>query len=105
MNAADRHSRVQTELALGKVLTPENPSLAFNVCIAEGAGKYQDVDITISLKAPRYCGYPARDSRGAARILMVDDQPANLLALEAILDGYSQDLVRCTSLLLSMQRR
>src|SRR5438067_45776 len=32
-----------------------------------------------------------------AKILLVDDQPANLLALEAILDGLGQDLVRANS--------
>jgi hypothetical protein len=31
--------------------TSKNPGSAFNVCLADGAGKYQDVDITISLKA------------------------------------------------------
>ena len=30
--------------------TTKNASSAFNVCLAEGAGKYKDVDITISLK-------------------------------------------------------
>jgi hypothetical protein len=31
--------------------TSKNPISAFNVCLAEGAGKYKDVNITISLKA------------------------------------------------------
>src|SRR5437016_4726252 len=31
--------------------TSKNPGSAFNVCLAEGAGKYKDVDIAISLKA------------------------------------------------------
>ena len=32
-----------------------------------------------------------------ANILLVDDQPANLLALEAILDGLGQNLVQARS--------
>ncbi|MBI1831452.1 MAG: DUF1080 domain-containing protein [Planctomycetes bacterium] len=31
--------------------TSKNPNSAFNVCIAEDAGKYKDVDISVSIKA------------------------------------------------------
>src|SRR5262249_47375387 len=57
-------------------------------------------------------GSPRNDSRGAIRrmpderprsapsgadILLVDDRPANLLALEAVLDGLGENLVRASS--------
>jgi CheY-like chemotaxis protein len=32
-----------------------------------------------------------------ARILLVDDQPANLLAIEAVLEGLNQEIVKASS--------
>jgi PAS domain S-box-containing protein len=40
---------------------------------------------------------PAADTEPPVQILLVDDQPANLLALEAVLDGPGQGLVRAGS--------
>jgi CheY-like chemotaxis protein len=36
-------------------------------------------------------------SPSKAPVLLVDDEPANLLALEVLLDGLGQDLVRANS--------
>ncbi len=57
-----------------------------------------DAPETAEEQAPRLAGArAAEEGEGAVSILLVDDRPENLLALEAILEPLGQELVRATS--------
>jgi two-component system, sensor histidine kinase and response regulator len=51
----------------------------------------------VRLSAPESSAGPAGDSDHRVNILLVDDQPANLLALEAMLQGLGQTLIKAAS--------
>jgi two-component system sensor histidine kinase/response regulator len=67
-----------------------------------GAGIVDPIGLAADRPAPgpenqRSAGPPAPRSADRVNILLVDDQPANLLALEAMLQGLEQNLIRAES--------
>src|SRR3954468_21352353 len=55
------------------------------------------MDLTMADRSPAVDKPPLQPAEQRVNVLLVDDQPANLLALEAVLGDLGHDLVRANS--------